>query len=133
GHQARHPGEGKQAETRPVRGARRHEEARRSRDGHLRQGNRRRGHLRKDQYRLRLRRPSTTSRGKPCCLPHQRPLPPGAPMTEIPMPPNPTLWRRATAAYAKLLEFLLAICLGILVIPVTLQIISRYTPFIPSY
>src|SRR2546429_3165398 len=54
-------------------------------------------------------------------------------MTEISMPPNPTLWRRATAAYAKLLEFLLAICLGILVIPVTLQIISRYTPFIPSY
>src|SRR5437879_11996239 len=54
-------------------------------------------------------------------------------MTEIPMSSNPSLWRRATAAYAKLLEFLLAICLGILVIPVTLQIISRYTPFIPSY
>jgi TRAP-type C4-dicarboxylate transport system permease small subunit len=49
------------------------------------------------------------------------------------MPPNPSLWRRATAAYAKLLEVLLAACVGILVIPVTLQIISRYTPFIPSY
>jgi len=40
---------------------------------------------------------------------------------------------RATAAYAKLLEILLAACVGILIIPVTLQIISRYTPFIPSY
>src|SRR3954471_14403387 len=54
-------------------------------------------------------------------------------MTGISMPPNPSLWRRATAAYAKLLEILLAACVGILVIPVTLQIISRYTPFIPSY
>ena len=54
-------------------------------------------------------------------------------MTEISMPPNPSLWRRATAAYATLLEILLAACVGILVIPVTLQIISRYTPFIPSY
>src|SRR3979490_2429044 len=51
-------------------------------------------------------------------------------MTEISMPPNPSLWRRATAVYAKLLEILLAACVGILV---TLQIISRYTPFIPSY
>ena len=54
-------------------------------------------------------------------------------MTEIPMPPTPSLWRRATAAYAKLLEFLLAACVGILVIPVTLQIVSRYTDLIPSY
>src|SRR5436190_19127177 len=42
-------------------------------------------------------------------------------------------WRRVTALYAKLLEVLLAACVGILVIPVTLQIISRYTPLIPSY
>ena len=54
-------------------------------------------------------------------------------MTEIPVSSTPSLWRRVTAAYAKLLEFLLALCVGILVIPVTLQIISRYTPFIPSY
>src|SRR5205814_4430282 len=59
--------------------------------------------------------------------------PRGAPMTEIPLPSNPSPWRRVTAAYAKLLEILLAACVGILVIPVTLQIISRYTPFIPSY
>lgn len=54
-------------------------------------------------------------------------------MSEMPVPSTPSLWRRVTAAYAKLLEFLLAFCVGVLVIPVTLQIISRYTPFIPSY
>ncbi len=42
-------------------------------------------------------------------------------------------WRRITTGYSKLLEILLATCVGILIIPVTLQIISRYTPFIPSY
>ncbi len=54
-------------------------------------------------------------------------------MTEIPTAPGQPLWRRVTAGYAKLLEILLASCVGILVIPVTLQIISRYTPLIPSY
>ncbi|MEQ1612450.1 MAG: TRAP transporter small permease [Hyphomicrobiaceae bacterium] len=46
-------------------------------------------------------------------------------------PPN--LWRRFTAAYAQLLEMLLVTCVGIIIIPVTLQIISRYTALIPSY
>ncbi len=54
-------------------------------------------------------------------------------MTEIQMPSNPSPWRRVTALYAKLLEILLGLCVSILVIPVTLQIVSRYTPFIPSY
>jgi TRAP-type C4-dicarboxylate transport system permease small subunit len=54
-------------------------------------------------------------------------------MNDTSMLPNRSLWRRATAAYAKLLEVMLALCVGILVIPVTLQIISRYTPLIPSY
>ena len=54
-------------------------------------------------------------------------------MTDMPMPQNPSLWRRVTAAYAKLLEILLAACVGILVFPVTLQIVSRYTSLIPSY
>lgn len=54
-------------------------------------------------------------------------------MSEMPVPSTPSLWRRVTAAYGKLLEFLLAASVGILVLPVTLQIISRYTPFIPSY
>ena len=46
---------------------------------------------------------------------------------------RPNLWQRATAAYAKLLQFLLAACIGVLIVPVTLQIISRYTALIPSY
>ena len=54
-------------------------------------------------------------------------------MIDIPTPSDPSLWRRVTALYARLLEFLLAACLGILIIPVTLQIISRYTALIPSY
>ena len=45
----------------------------------------------------------------------------------------PSPWRRLTEAYAKLLEVLLALCVGILIVPVTLQIISRYTDLIPSY
>jgi TRAP-type transport system small permease protein len=45
----------------------------------------------------------------------------------------PGLWRRLTVAYGRLLEILLAACVGILIIPVTIQIVSRYTPLIPSY
>jgi TRAP-type transport system small permease protein len=44
-----------------------------------------------------------------------------------------SLWRRFTALYARFLTFLLAMSVAILVIPVTLQIISRYTALIPSY
>ncbi|MBX9943939.1 MAG: TRAP transporter small permease [Reyranella sp.] len=46
-------------------------------------------------------------------------------------PPGP--WRRFTAAYARMLTALLALSVAILVVPVTLQIISRYTALIPSY
>jgi TRAP-type C4-dicarboxylate transport system permease small subunit len=44
-----------------------------------------------------------------------------------------SLWRRFTAAYAALLSWLLALSVAILVIPVSLQIFSRYTALIPSY
>ena len=54
-------------------------------------------------------------------------------MTDIPTPSNPSLWRRVTALYARVLEFLLAACLAALIFPVTLQIVSRYTALIPSY
>src|SRR3954449_3027956 len=54
-------------------------------------------------------------------------------MTRIPTAPHPSLWRRVSAAYGKLLEILLAACVGIIIIPVTMQVISRYTPLIPSY
>lgn len=42
-------------------------------------------------------------------------------------------WRRFTSAYARVLSALLAVSVGILVIPVSLQIFSRYTDLIPSY
>lgn len=54
-------------------------------------------------------------------------------MTEMTPPRMPSLWRRVTAGYARLLQVLLAGCVGILVVPVTLQIVSRYTALIPSY
>jgi len=44
-----------------------------------------------------------------------------------------TLWRRFTRAYATLLSWLLALSIAILVVPVSLQIFSRYTALIPSY
>jgi TRAP-type transport system small permease protein len=47
--------------------------------------------------------------------------------------PSRSLWRRLTAAYAKLLEIILVLSVAILVVPVSLQIISRYTALIPSY
>src|SRR5688572_1794455 len=43
------------------------------------------------------------------------------------------LWRRLTYWYSELLSWLLAISLGILVIPVALQIFSRFTAIIPHY
>lgn len=45
----------------------------------------------------------------------------------------PGMWRKLTMAYSQLLSFLLAISVAILIIPVTLQIFSRYTELIPSY
>jgi TRAP-type C4-dicarboxylate transport system permease small subunit len=45
----------------------------------------------------------------------------------------PGLWRRFTAAYATLLSWLLALTVALLIVPVSLQIFSRYTELIPSY
>ena len=42
-------------------------------------------------------------------------------------------WRKFTRAYAAGLEWLMAITVGLLVIPVSLQIFSRYTELIPAY
>jgi TRAP-type transport system small permease protein len=53
-------------------------------------------------------------------------------MAGVPGTPS-GLWRRLTAAYSQLLSFLLVISVAILVIPVSLQIFSRYTELIPSY
>lgn len=41
--------------------------------------------------------------------------------------------KRFTAAYSRLLSWLLAAAVAILIIPVSLQIFSRYTAVIPSY
>ena len=53
------------------------------------------------------------------------------------LPPHasrrPNLWRRFTSLYATGLSWTMALCVAILVVPVSLQIFSRYTALIPSY
>ena len=44
-----------------------------------------------------------------------------------------TAWRRVAAAYSAALSWLLVASVAILIIPVSLQIFSRYTQLIPSY
>ena len=46
---------------------------------------------------------------------------------------TPSLWRRFTAVYAQFLTGLLAFSVAVIIIPVTLQMISRYTALIPAY
>jgi TRAP-type transport system small permease protein len=43
------------------------------------------------------------------------------------------MFRKLASAYARLLRWLLAVAVGILIFPVSLQIFSRYTELIPSY
>ncbi|HVL56148.1 MAG TPA: TRAP transporter small permease subunit [Burkholderiaceae bacterium] len=42
-------------------------------------------------------------------------------------------WRRFTAFYHALLSWLLAISVAVLIVPVTLQIFSRFTQLLPHY
>jgi TRAP-type transport system small permease protein len=42
-------------------------------------------------------------------------------------------WRRFSAAWHRLLSLLLAVSVAILIVPVSLQILSRHTSLIPSY
>jgi TRAP-type C4-dicarboxylate transport system permease small subunit len=44
-----------------------------------------------------------------------------------------SVWRRVTSGYARLLTWLLAASVAALIIPVSLQIFSRYTELIPAY
>ena len=53
-------------------------------------------------------------------------------MSETP-PDAPSPWRRVTAWYHRILSYLLMVSVAILVIPVTLQIFSRFTDLIPHY
>jgi TRAP-type C4-dicarboxylate transport system permease small subunit len=48
-------------------------------------------------------------------------------------PGGPGLWRRLTAWYHKTLSFLRVVSVAILVVPVSLQIFSRFTAIIPHY
>jgi TRAP-type C4-dicarboxylate transport system permease small subunit len=50
---------------------------------------------------------------------------------QLPLPQGG--WHRFTAAYAKLLSWLLVVTVAVLVVPVTLQIFARYTSLIPTY
>jgi TRAP-type transport system small permease protein len=50
-----------------------------------------------------------------------------------PSPGTLSLWRKFTAAYAAILSWLLIFTIVVLIIPVSLQIFSRYTELIPSY
>ena len=43
------------------------------------------------------------------------------------------MYRRIASLYATLLRWLLAVAVAILIVPVSLQIFSRYTELIPSY
>jgi TRAP-type C4-dicarboxylate transport system permease small subunit len=43
------------------------------------------------------------------------------------------MFRKITESYATLLRWLLAVAVGILIFPVSLQIFSRFTELIPSY
>jgi TRAP-type C4-dicarboxylate transport system permease small subunit len=54
-------------------------------------------------------------------------------MVDAPASSRLSLWRQLTRAYAALLSWLLVLSVAILVIPVSLQIFSRYTALIPSY
>ena len=54
-------------------------------------------------------------------------------MAETSQTTRPSLWRQFTRLYAALLSWLLVLAVAILVIPVSLQIFSRYTALIPSY
>jgi TRAP-type transport system small permease protein len=62
-----------------------------------------------------------------------RPAPENPPMDNPQSVFRPSLWRQFTRLYAELLSWLLVFTVGILVVPVTLQIVSRYTDLIPSY
>lgn len=44
-----------------------------------------------------------------------------------------SIFKAITAGYSRLLNALLMVAVGILIFPVTLQIVSRYTDLIPSY
>jgi TRAP-type C4-dicarboxylate transport system permease small subunit len=54
-------------------------------------------------------------------------------MSDVPSVGRPSLWRRFTELYSRVLSFLVVASLVILIVPVSMQIFSRFTHIIPHY
>ena len=54
-------------------------------------------------------------------------------MSDVPSPGRLSLWRRLTELYSRALSALAVTMLAILIIPVSMQIFSRFTHLIPHY
>jgi TRAP-type transport system small permease protein len=54
-------------------------------------------------------------------------------MSDAPSPGPGGIWRRFTELYARLLSILVVASLAILIVPVAMQIFSRFTQVIPHY
>jgi len=54
-------------------------------------------------------------------------------MSDVPVRGGLSLWRRLTELYARILSVLVVATLAILLVPVAMQIFSRFTHIIPHY
>src|SRR4029453_10132812 len=118
GHrQARRHGKGRQVEAHALHRPRGDEKGSGSGDSGLRQGNRRRRHTREDQ---RDKVTHIDGRG-------------GSGTSGASRLPFAATMKKLIDRYHRLLTWLMVATVAILVIPVTLQIISRYTALIPSW
>jgi TRAP-type transport system small permease protein len=54
-------------------------------------------------------------------------------MSDVPSVGRLSLWRRFTELYSRVLSVLVVVMLAILIIPVAMQIFSRFTHIIPHY
>src|SRR5262249_35565174 len=114
--QARRAGEGRQAQAHRFHRPRGDEEAGRPGNGGLCQGNRGGRDLQPDQrHQIARTPPGAAARAAPSS---------GAQLA---------LMRKLIDGYCRLLTWLMVATVAILVVPVSLQIISRYTQLIPSY
>ena len=121
--EARRAGEGRQAEEDPVRRPRADEEARRPGDGRVREGNRRRRDLQQDQRDV-----SDASRESGG----------GDASAGLFLPPTRQCLRGSACASSSTATTgcstsCSASTVGILIVPVTLQMISRFTALIPAW
>jgi TRAP-type C4-dicarboxylate transport system permease small subunit len=54
-------------------------------------------------------------------------------MSDVPPAGRPNVWRRFTELYSRILSVLVVASLVILIVPVSMQIFSRFTHIIPHY